>query len=255
MDTLLYYLSIFIISALVLLLIGLVLAYLRLVGKTMAMKEERRRESGAGILEEAQKKSEGMIEAARAKAQEIVNNAQIFSNTQAGIIQKEVQNANQLNTERYQQSLQSVQNESIRMLSSVPKDVSAALTSQLVNIRATIQSEIEKASSAAKAQVDNAYKKAEMEVESYKLQRLKQIDDSIISILEEVSRKVLAKQISHDEHEKLVMKALDEAKRQHVFFEEQFDAKDLSNQTSPSPAPDANQKATPSKAGTESPIK
>ncbi len=162
-----------------------------------------------------------MIEDARIQAQQVISGAQIFTNNQAGVLQKEIQNATQANSAKYQESLRLVQNESIKMLSSVPKDVGTALSSQLVNIRATIQQEIEKASTDAKAQVDNAYKRAEAEVQNYKLQRLKQIDDSIISILEEVSRKVLAKQISHDEHEKLVTKALEEAKEQHVFFEGQ----------------------------------
>jgi tetrahydromethanopterin S-methyltransferase subunit F len=221
MDTILSYIAVLVISALVLLLVGLVVAYLRLVGKTMELKEERKKESGLPVVEQAQVKAQKMVEDARVKAQQIINNAQIFSGNQANVLEKEVQNANRTNSAKFEESLRLVQNETIKMLSSVPKDVSAALSTQLVNIRATIQTEIEKASSAAKAQVDNAYKKAEEEVQNYKVQRLKQIDDSIITILEDVSRKVLAKQISHDEHEKLVMKALEEAKEQHVFFEEQ----------------------------------
>jgi F0F1-type ATP synthase membrane subunit b/b' len=221
MDTALLYIAVLVVSALVLLLIGLLVAYLRLLGKMVTLKEERKQESGLATIEQAQAKAQKMIEDARIQAQQVISGAQIFTNNQAGVLQKEIQNATQANSAKYQESLKLVQNESIRMLSSVPKDVGTALSSQLVNIRATIQQEIEKASTDAKAQVDNAYKNAEAEVQNYKLQRLKQIDDSIISILEEVSRKVLAKQISHDEHEKLVTKALEEAKEQHVFFEKQ----------------------------------
>jgi len=221
MDSALFYIAVLAASALVLLLVGLVVAYLRLVGKTMELKEEKKKESSLPTIERAQAEAQKMIEGARVQAQQIINSAQIFSGNQADVLEKEVQNANRVNTAKFGESLQLVQNESIKMLSNIPKDVSTALSTQLVNIRATIQAEIEKASASAKEQVDNAYKRAEVEVQNYKLQRLKQIDDSIISILEEVSRKVLAKQISHDEHEKLVMKALEEAKEQHVFFEEQ----------------------------------
>ncbi len=221
MDSALFYIAVLVASALVLLLVGLVVAYLRLVGKTMELKEEKKKESSLPTIERAQAEAQKMIEGARVQAQQIINNAQIFSGNQADVLEKEVQNANRVNTAKFGESLQLVQNESIKMLSNIPKDVSTALSSQLVNIRATIQTEIEKASASAKEQVDSAYKRAEVEVQNYKLQRLKQIDDSIISILEEVSRKVLAKQISHDEHEKLVMKALEEAREQHVFFEEQ----------------------------------
>lgn len=221
MDTALLYIAILVASALVLLLIGLIIAYLRLIGKVVTLKEERKKESGLATIEQAQASAQKMIEDARIQAQQVISSAQVFTNNQAGVLQKEIRNATRANSIKYEESLKLVQNESIKMLSNIPKDISVALDTQLVNIRATIQTEIEKASSDAKVQVDNVYKRAEEEVQNYKLQRLKQIDDSIMSILEEVSRKVLAKQISHDEHEKLVAKALEEAKEQHVFFERQ----------------------------------
>ena len=46
---------------------------------------------------------------------------------------------------------------------------------------------------------------------------MREIDESIVMILKEVARKVLAKEISQEEHEKLVLKALEEAKRQGGF--------------------------------------
>lgn len=224
MDIALFYTAIFAAIALVLLLIAIVVAYLRLLGKFMSFKEEKKKDASSVTLEQAQSRAQKMIEDARVKAQQVIQNAQIFSGNQAGILEREIQNTSRVNAAKFEQYLKVVQSESIKILSNVPNKVSSDLNTQLTGIRSMILTEIEKASSNAKAQVDSAYKRAEVEVKNYKNQRLKQIDDSIISILEEVSRKVLARQISHDEHEKLVMKALEEAKQQHVFFEEQEEA-------------------------------
>ena len=80
-----------------------------------------------------------------------------------------------------------------------------------------IESKTTQAQNDARNLIIEAYKKAESEVQEYKSARLKQIEESLVYILENIAKRVLVKEISQDEHEKLVLKALEEAKRQGIF--------------------------------------
>jgi F0F1-type ATP synthase membrane subunit b/b' len=55
------------------------------------------------------------------------------------------------------------------------------------------------------------------EVETYKLARLKQVDQSIQRIVQKVSQEVLNKSISIEDHEKLILETLEKAKAEGVF--------------------------------------
>jgi len=212
------YIAILIFVSLLLLLIGIVVTYIRLTRKYLDLKEGRIKDvDPMTLLANAQGEAQKMLVDANSQAQQILAKAKEFMSTGESTLTSEMKNVSQIYANKYGLTLKEIETESLKMLQNIPEDVRKILGSEITNIKIALTEEAKKAENDAKAIVVDAYKKAEAEVESYKSERFRQIDESVLFILKELARKVLAKEISQEEHEKLVLKALDEAKRQNVF--------------------------------------
>lgn len=215
------YLGLLIIASLTLLLIGVLVLYLRLIRRYLNLREGGRAElDSQTLLANAQKKSQEILEEAHKKASEIVERSEKFLQAQEGKVAKELEKASKTYANYFQDALRRVEQEASETLKNVPEEIKKVYATEIVNIRTTLDAQLSKAREDSRQIVLEAYQKAEAEVENYKKKRLSQIDDSIIIILQEVARRVLSREINQEEHERLVMKALQEAKREHVFEED-----------------------------------
>ena len=220
-DSLFLYTTILVITSLTLLLVGVIVLYLRLVRKYISIRDAEGKDlDPQAILLNAQNKSQTILEDAHRKASEMVGRAEKFLSAQEGKVAQELEKASKSYANYFQDSLRSVEEEAKKSLNNVPEEIKKVYATEIVNIRTTLEAQFVKAREDSRQIVLEAYKKAEAEVEKYKKQRLNQIDESIIIILQEVARRVLSREINQEEHEKLVMKALEEAKKQHVFEEQ-----------------------------------
>lgn len=209
------------IAGMALLLVGVIILYLGLVRKYLGLRDAKDKDLDPHtILSKAQKRSQEILEDAHRTATEIVGRAEKFLSAQEGKVAKELEKASESYANYFKDSLRRVEDDAKKTLDNVPEEIKKIYATEIVNIRTTLEAELSKAREDSRQIVLEAYKKAESEVENYKKQRLNQIDESIIIILQEVARKVLSREINQEEHEKLVMKALQEAKRQHVFEED-----------------------------------
>jgi len=219
-DPIIVYVLSLVVAAFSLLSIALVVVYLKLLGKYQNLKEKLEKELGIVSLEETEKKAKAMLEDARVKAGEIMTHAQIFSTNEKNVLLEELNKSAKVYSQKYQESLKFAQDEAVRMIGSIPATIKSELMVRIEKFRTSIESDLVNSQKAISASVKEAYQKAEVEIEEYKLLRLKQVDESIMKIIEDVSRKVIAKEITSDEHEKLVTKALSEAKDQNIFLKE-----------------------------------
>ncbi len=212
------YIGILIFVSLLLLLIGIVVTYIRLTRKFLDLKEGRSKDvDPMTLVANAQVKAEKLVVDANSEAQQILAKAKEFMAKGEVTLTDEMKNVSQVYANKYGQVLTEIQKESLKMLQTIPEDVRKILGAEITNIKTALTEEVKRAEDDAKAIVIDAYKKAESEVESYKNERFRQIDASALFILKELARKVLAKEISTEQHEKLILKALGEAKAQNVF--------------------------------------
>ena len=199
-----FYIIILIAIALIILLIGVVLAYLRMVGKYLDLKEVGTEGvDPQTIIRQAQEKAQRILENAQYDARETISKAGNFLDINQNLVAKELQRASQIYAKKYEQILLVTQDNIIKTIQTIPEDSKKVLLSEISAIRTLLSGQVQKAADEAKNLVTDAYKKAEMEVENYKNVRMREIDESIVMILKEVARKVLAKEISQEEHEKL----------------------------------------------------
>lgn len=223
MESTIVYLIILVVSAVGLISIGVVVAYLRLVSKYAKVLEEqtslkssltREKEE---ILEEAAVQSAKILEEARSKAQEIVRNAEIFGTEEKEKFSKEIEKVTESWALEYRQVLQEAQNQIVTTAQNISKDIRGESLKEIEIFRTALQVELAKSQEKTRIMMENAHNAIEGEVQKYKELRLKQVDETIFELVKEVLKKVLGKEISPEEHEKLVMKFLEEAKRQDVF--------------------------------------
>ena len=220
-DQGLIYIIVLIFTVLTLFLVGVLVAYLKLIRNYLDVKEGKDRyPDPKALLLRAHAKSQKIIEDATDQASQIVSSTEVLKTRNLDNIQKQIEKAELNNFKLYQESVSKIQEESIRVLQNVPEYIRALLSKEVLVVKDDLLSEIKTAQINAKTLITQAYDKADSEVAVYRKMRIDALDKSIINIVAQVSRKVLNKEIDMSEHEKLVIKSLEEAKRQNIFTEE-----------------------------------
>ena len=105
----------------------------------------------------------------------------------------------------YQEILENVKNQARATLEEISKSTREASVAEVKGM-----------SSFFKTKVDEEYTKIQSELEKYKKDRLKEIDENKNQIIKDMSTKVLGEAIDTDKHQELIMKALEEAKKENV---------------------------------------
>lgn len=213
-----FYLLIFTIVSLVLICISLVILYLKLLKEFGDFKEGRKRGlDPQSLLTSATLRAQKLLENANSEARDVVKNASIYLKSEEGKIAKEIQKAADTNTKIFQEAVDQIKNDSLRQLSVLPQDIKLLMVSSVDNFRLGLQEELVKAQAQASQTVMNSFKKAQEEIDNYKKEKEKKIDEGALKLIAQLSKRVLGKDISLEEHEKMVVKALEEAKKQGFF--------------------------------------
>lgn len=219
-DPAIFYILILLISSFALLSLILVILYVRLVSKLAGLKEEQKLDPRFRLLDEAEVSAKKMIQKALVRSSEIINSADLFNKENLTYFQKKIDLVSQNYGSKYNEILQKIEEEIYKELSSVSTNINKEVKIEIDTFRAAIQKELLIFQKSMSQAVKDSYQKAEVEIENYRDIRMKQVDESILEVVEEVSRKVLTKEISETEHEKLVLRALEEVKRENLLLKE-----------------------------------
>jgi F0F1-type ATP synthase membrane subunit b/b' len=133
-----------------------------------------------GFAPRARKKAKEILEESQNRAVKIIGKAEIFS--------KETEE---------------------KLSQEAKKELLKAVNKEIKEFSRTLRKEEEKA-------VRQLRQKAEEEITAYKNQRLEEVESGINKMLKEVAEKVIGKSLSVKEHQDLITKALEEAKRKNV---------------------------------------
>ncbi len=102
-------------------------------------------------------------------------------------------------TESYKASLKQVADTSVSGFQNVTQELELDMQMQIKNFRQEVLANIEK------------------EVEAYKTAKIRRIDQASVVLVERVAQQVLNKSLTIEDHENLVLKSLDKAKKEGVF--------------------------------------
>ncbi len=218
LDQTIIYIAFLIFASLVLLLIALVISYIWLINKYLELKKGGKKEvDPEEILSKARQKSREILEEANIEAKNIISRAEKFLEDYQEELGEEIRKANDIYAKVYRESLNSIQQESYAMLKNIPNELKVFMVSAIDGFRATLAKEVQDAQQKILKSLEDSVVSAQHEIEKYKEARKRQIDENAVEYIAELTKRVLSKEISLEEHEKLVLKALEEAKKQDVF--------------------------------------
>lgn len=195
------------------LILGIVaFSYRKLIKRYYLLKEEDDKarqnliQRQDKLYKEAEVRANEIIADARAHAQKILSEAKVLTSDEKKIMLEELRRA----TSAQARDLENVLNESKAEIRNVFAEVSK-------NVQLETSKELESWKGVLTNQLEISRKKVDSELEALKQERLKGLEAEINALLLEVTKRVLGESISPQKHRDLVIKALEEAKRQKIF--------------------------------------
>lgn len=120
-------------------------------------------------------------------------------------------------TNTYSQILQDLKTKNIEVFQNVSKDIETNAMEEIKNFKESMQKLTTLSQKEVREKIDSDYEIAKKEIESYKKAELQKIDSGIYELLEKIAKIVLGKALSLSEHEDLIEKSLEKAKKEGVF--------------------------------------
>jgi len=218
MDTTLIYILIFVLAAIALVGIALAVSYSSLFIKYRKLREElverqkREADSFQKTFEDSRKQSLLILDQAQNAAREIVSRAGNITNGNNADLLKLVNENLKMQKASYDQAFLSISENITKTFNSMPTDVKKQVEVEVAKLVSVIEADMSTLQTALQASLKQPFEEAQREADTYKKERIKQFEGSLFSILSDISREVLRKELTSEEHEKLVLKALEEKK-------------------------------------------
>jgi hypothetical protein len=219
-------------AAIFILALGIVLIVYRLFKNTktpLNIKEE----ISSGNIEtpdEARTKAVKIIDDANSKALDIIANATLSRDLTLGVIKQEVSRVSSVQIEEFEkatsdftklylQVLQNLKIKNIEVFQNLSKDIEINTMAEIKNFKESMQKLTTLSQQEVKEKIDADYATARKQIEDYEKEKLGKIDSKIYEILETTAKLVLGKAFSLSEHEELIIKSLEKAKKEGIFEE------------------------------------
>jgi len=205
----------------------LVVSYVKTLEKFKILQETRLtwQKKESDIESEAHKKAVLILQEARSKATKIISEASASQDLLKKTFEEQLKaasldQAKKLETisedflKAYQTTLADLKGNNIKTVSNISKDIEDSTKSELEDFKEILRKETFASQKIVEGKIEEDYKIVEKELETYKAERLKKIEEEIYNIIQNVSKEVLGKTLSLQEHEQLVIDALEKAKKE-----------------------------------------
>ena len=180
------------------------------------------------LLDEAGIKAIKTIDDANNRALDIVNKVTLSTDVSSKNFEedlsrissaqiKEFEKATSDFTALYSQILQDLKTKNIEVFQNVSKDIEINTTEEIKNFKESMQKLTTLSQEEVKKKIDTDYEVLKKEIADYKKEELQKIDSGIYELLEKISKIVLGKALSLADHEGLIEKSLEKAKKEGVF--------------------------------------
>lgn len=231
MDLLVFYFMIFALLGLIAVSVWLAYAYLQLQGKLVMLakqnmylkkQNEDRREQ---IMMDAHNQALVIIDQATKKASQVMMQAQQFDRTAEGQLSQKLEEASRLHAEElknatqdlltlYKDALEKVKQEDITHAANISKNIDSLTEKELGKLHQVLSQQTVQSEQLVQEKINKDYQALEEELKNYKETRLKEIDESLLQIVQNVTEIVLQRQLSVVDQEQLVYEALTKVKEQ-----------------------------------------
>lgn len=176
-------------------------SYRKIIEKLSTYEEQERKalmranSQALEIVKKAQQQASGIIEGS--------GNLVKYNNS---LLEKDLKIVSEKELVAYQQALDSLKKQTLEIAKNITKDVNSVASEEFSEVVKQYKLTLEK-----------SFERMLAEVEEYKKLKKEEIDKNILEIVNETTLSVVNKSLNQHEHTELVIKALEEAKKKHVF--------------------------------------
>lgn len=193
------------------------------------MKEVKEQEEKRwhDLEDKAQGDYQKLLQAANKKAEEIILQAielkhesvASLQNSQDTMIQNQTEALKQISEDLFskqQEEVNKINEENIKILINIYKDIEESAKSDFANYKKIVEEQTFQAEKIAEARINQEYQKLESEIAELKRKKLEELNNNINNMLLKISKEVIGKSLDISDHEDLVIKALDKAKKEGI---------------------------------------
>lgn len=203
-------------------LIVIVVSYGKMMKKIHFYQKEEQ-----GLKKQMHDKADEIIEEAREKAHKIISEAHFTKNKAKDAFEqslsvasqnqiKDFENVSQDFLNLYKKELNLIKSQTAEIVRKMSKDVEKDILKDLKGFKEILKKETIASQKIVGEKIEEDYKNVEQEVQVYKKEQLKKVEDHIYSVLQAVSKLVIGRALSTEEHERLIIDALNRAKTEGV---------------------------------------
>jgi hypothetical protein len=185
-------------------------------------------QKNAELLDSTRIKAIKIIDDANNQALDIISKATLLANTSSENFKdnlshtssaqiKEFEKATSDFTALYFQILQDLKMKNVEVFQNVSKDIEADTTGEIKNFREAMQKLTVSSEDEIRKKIAADYGALKIEMENYRKEKMQKIDREVYKLLEEISKIVLGKAINLSDHEDLIEKSIEKAKKEGVF--------------------------------------
>lgn len=179
------------------------------------------------VQDDAHKKAMQLLEEANRKAVGIVSSSESLNdaaktqlqNSLKSLTQSESQELSKISTDlekEYQEAIKHVQVDSNEIVKKITEEIEKQAGAELASFTEALRKELITSQKNMQQQIEANYQTVQKEVESYKQAQMTQVQQHIFELIRFLTESALGKGISLNEHQDLVLSALQEAKAQGV---------------------------------------
>lgn len=224
----------FVTAVLALALGVLVISYERTLKRTHKLKKEYEdislhvHEKAEHLIEDARKKALTIIEQANLEASQMLTKTKKFNTKSDEALKEQIEflasqqkkileeNSKDL-VKGYKESLEELREQNINVFKNISKDIERDAVSEIKDFRQVLEKETLVSQKVVGGKVEEEYKKIQEELVEYKKEKLQEVDKSIFALILSITKVVLGKSLSIEDHEQLVLEALEKAKKENFF--------------------------------------
>ena len=196
--------------------------YSRMMAQLEELKSREHREredahhKASRIVDEAREKSLEMIEETGEKAKDILRETEYVSDSTKATLQSQLKHATTEQATEYTKMLTAVRQEAIKLFEALSQELQAEAKQELKNFQQQIESQNKQIGDTVTAEIKNAYSQATAGAEAYRQELMKKADATFFPFIKELTYSTIGKTLTKAEHEAVVLKSLEEAKKQGV---------------------------------------
>lgn len=183
---------------------------------TEQIRHEAQQEA-QNILESANKEATQIISDTGKKASDILEEMEGMSEESKQKLSDTLSKTSANLLKIYETNIKKQKSESLQALANLTENIDKSLSKEVGEFEKLLREETVESKEKIREKLLKKYEKLDNELQDYKSRRMKELDSSLYDILYNVTEEVLGKGLNMDEHRKLILESLDDAKKRDLF--------------------------------------